>query len=389
MATKTSLQIGIVADDLTSAADGAGPFLKRGFAPYLHRGPCPRTDETVIAVDTGSRNLSETEAEAAAAQTVAALAGRSLLYKTMDSTLRGHIRAEIAAAFEVSGRDRLVIAPAFPAAGRQTIGGVQFVGGRLVSEAGYGRDPLHPARTSRILDLIDPALGPVTILSQRMSDEAVLAALARSRVLIIDADRQEILDRRVALLIQSGSILWVGSPGLAQALATQIVALPMRPFCPRPGARRVLIVVGSANAVSRQQCKVLAENGVPVGQHAAELDANAEIVCLRAPQAGGGDPAAILAALADEAQAAMGAQRFDAILATGGDTMGALLQRISISSLALSGEFEPGFPFGCGTMAGAATPLFLAMKAGGFGRPETLLHAAQRLLPPLPLESAR
>lgn len=180
MATKTSLQIGIAADDLTSAADGAGPFLKRGFAPYLHRGPCPRTDETVIAVDTGSRNLSETEAEAAAAQTVAALAGRSLLYKTMDSTLRGHIRAESAAAFEVSGRDRLVIAPAFPAAGRQTIGGVQFVGGRLVSETGYGRDPLHPARTSRILDLIDPALGPVTILSQRMSDEAVLAALARS-----------------------------------------------------------------------------------------------------------------------------------------------------------------------------------------------------------------
>ena len=81
--------------------------------------------------------------------------------------------------------------------------------------------------------------------------------------------------------------------------------------------------------------------------------------------------------------------RFDAILATGGDTMGALLQRISISSLVLSGEFEPGFPFGYGTMAGAATPLFLAMKAGGFGHPETLLHAAQRLLPPLPLECAR
>lgn len=387
MATKTSLQIGIVADDLTSAADGAGPFLKRGFAPYLHRGPCPRTDETVIAVDTSSRNLPETQAEAAVAQAVAALAGRSLLYKTMDSTLRGHVRAEILAAFEASGRDRLVIAPAFPAAGRQTIGGVQFVGGRPVSETGYGRDPLHPARTSRILDLIDPVLGPVTILSQRMSDEAVLAALARSRVLIIDADRQEILDRRVALLIQSDSILWVGSPGLAQALATQIVSLPMRPFCPRPGAGRVLIVVGSANAVSQQQCEVLAENGVPVGQHAADLDA--EIVCLRAPQAGGGDPAAILAALVDEAQAAVRAQRFDAIFATGGDTMGALLQRLSISSLVLSGEFEPGFPFGYGTMAGAATPLFLAMKAGGFGHPETLLHAAQRLLPPLPLESAR
>ncbi|WP_199088122.1 four-carbon acid sugar kinase family protein [Bosea sp. ASV33] len=389
MATTNSLQIGIVADDLTSAADGAGPFLKRGFTPHIHRGSHAQTAEAVVAVDTGSRGLPEGAAGKATGQAIAALAGRSLLYKTMDSTLRGHVRVEIAAAFNASGRDRLVIAPAFPAAGRQTVGGIQFVGGRPVSETDYGRDPLHPARTSRLLDLVDPTLGPVTIASQRMSDEAVLAALAHSRILVLDADRQEVLDRRVALLIQSDSILWVGSPGLAQALATQIAALPKRPSAPQPLARRVLIVIGSANAVSRQQCEFLAENGVQVAQHSTDLAADAEIACLRAPQARGDDPAAILAALTDEVRAAVRAWHFDAIFATGGDTMGAVLQRLSISSLALSGEFEPGFPFGYAAMAEAASPLLLAMKAGGFGHPATLLHAALRLRLRLPQEATR
>ena len=44
----------------------------------------------------------------------AALADCGTLYKTMDSTLRGHVREELSAAFRASRRQLLVVAPAFP-----------------------------------------------------------------------------------------------------------------------------------------------------------------------------------------------------------------------------------------------------------------------------------
>ena len=69
------------------------------------------------------------------------LAGRGVLYKTVDSTLRGHIAEELEACFAASGRKALVFAPAFPQAGCTTVRGIQLVDGIPVSESAYGHDP--------------------------------------------------------------------------------------------------------------------------------------------------------------------------------------------------------------------------------------------------------
>lgn len=141
-----SRSIGIVADDLTSAADGAGPFLPWAGPAQVCRGVSADDVPRILSLDTGSRALAEMDAAQAAADAAAALAGRDVLYKTMDSTLRGHIRAELAAAFRASGRHLLVVAPAFAGAGRVTLGGNQYVHGQLVAASVYGADPVHPAR---------------------------------------------------------------------------------------------------------------------------------------------------------------------------------------------------------------------------------------------------
>lgn len=118
MNNHTPLLVGFVADDLTSATDGAAPFLAKGHEPLIARDTGRFERRGVVAFDTDSRASTTAMAQTATAAAVAELAKAQLLIKTIDSTLRGHVRAEIAAAFQPSRRKRLVIAPAFPQVGR-------------------------------------------------------------------------------------------------------------------------------------------------------------------------------------------------------------------------------------------------------------------------------
>ncbi|WZB65525.1 four-carbon acid sugar kinase family protein [Achromobacter xylosoxidans] len=132
--------IGILADDLTSAADGAAPFLRGFGAVRVHRRVPGDQTHAVLSIDTGSRARPEVQAGRLVAQATRALAARGILYKTMDSTLRGHVRTELAAAMRASGRRLLVVAPAFAEAGRVTREGIQYVHGVPVDASPYGAD---------------------------------------------------------------------------------------------------------------------------------------------------------------------------------------------------------------------------------------------------------
>jgi uncharacterized protein YgbK (DUF1537 family) len=218
--------IAILADDLTSAADGAAPFVDRGLAAALGRRALPRRDAAVIAVDSGSRSATPAQAAHAVACWTGALASRAILYKTVDSTLRGHVRYELQASFKASSRKSLVFAPAFPGAGRTTVNGIQLVDGVPVHESVYGRDPVHPARHSALAELVPDCVSDVTLL---------------------DAATQEELDAQVAAIPDPESALWIGSPGMALALARRLAPASSTPAALDAIDGEVLIVVGSAN----------------------------------------------------------------------------------------------------------------------------------------------
>lgn len=328
----------------------------------------------VVSIDTNSRASAVSEATKATADAVSALSSARLLFKTIDSTLRGHIRLEVAAAFRASGRSRLVIAPAFPAAGRLTVGGIQTVNGIPVSQSVYGFDPVHPAGTSHIANLIDPSLGRPIILARDSGDAASSAS-----ILILDADSQDVLNRQVASIPDPETVLWVGSPGLAIALARLVPAvLDERPATGN-AAGRMVIVAGSANPVTHAQCKILREQGVPVVTNLADAPGDARVICLRAPLQRQANASAVMADLAGQAAAAIARHDYDAVIATGGETMAAILDRLGVSRFFLTRELEPGFPVGRAERADE-TSLTIAMKAGGFGSPSALLDAARDLL---------
>jgi uncharacterized protein YgbK (DUF1537 family) len=339
MRTNSQYRVGILADDLTSAADGAAPFVARGQRATIGRRRMPPLETMVVAVDSGSRSLSAQQAATRVASLAARLATRDIFYKTVDSTLRGNVTAELEAAFHASGRKTLVFAPAFPAAGRTTVGGVQHVHGVAVSETLYGRDPVHPARHSRLIDLV-----PTSIKS----------------VAILDAVTQEQLDAQILDLPEPESILWVGSPGMAAALASRL-APAGRPRGPiGGGGGEVLVAIGSANPRSHRQAdRIAQEPGVTV---------------LRAPLERQEDPAIVLRRIAQDSAERLRCGGFDSLITTGGDTMEAILDRLGVQAFEIVREIEPGFPLGRAALDDGRK-LLIAMKAGGFGDDDALHRA--------------
>ena len=343
MLTNQSPQIAVIADDLTSAADGAAPFVVRGLNARIGRGDLPRQPAAVVAVDSGSRSASPAQAFERVSRLTAQLAGCAVLYKTVDSTLRGHITEELEACFAASGRSSLVFAPAFPEAGRTTVNGIQLVDGVPVADSSYGQDPVHPARHSALAGLVPRSIRNVTLL---------------------DAATQQELDAQIAAIDDPESILWLGSPGMAAALARRFVPVQAAPNSIAGISNEVLVVIGSANPRSHRQADLVRELG--------------GVTLLRGPAARSSDPAAVLRQLAADAARALHDRRFGALIATGGDTMEAILDLLNVREFEILQELAPGFPLACATL-GDGRPLLLAMKAGGFGSDDAVQRAVARI----------
>ncbi|MFD2206149.1 four-carbon acid sugar kinase family protein [Kiloniella antarctica] len=404
--------VGILADDFTSAADAAGPFVARGYEAIVRRGNIRAEGqlmhslhEDIYAIDVGSRLLSASEAAQLMASAASKLLASKLLLKTIDSTLRGNIRSELKSTIEIaftSGEyDRVVIAPAFPNAGRVTRRGVQYIDGIPVSQSSYGRDIVHPATTSSIQDLLDPCFGKPVIVSHQADIAELNNDQNNAQILILDAESQRELSRLIARISNPERVLWVGSPGLAIALSDLLseIVQPTKPqsksepkiwnIATAFNRKRVLILIGSANKVSHDQSAHLLNSGVPVFERAMEIlspkFSKSPIVCLTVPPTRQSNSQKVKEALITEALTLMSLGEFDTVIATGGETMVAFMETLFLDKMLLKGELEPGFPYGiarskiCGHDK-TAPDFLLAMKAGGFGAPGLLLDAARSFL---------
>lgn len=123
----------IIADDLTGANDAGVQFAKYGMRVQVLLGDSTIAGNgaavDVLVLDTDSRAVAPEVAFArvqAASRLVKNAAGNNetpLIFKKVDSTLRGNLGPEIDAAMAEFGFDWAAVVPAFPANGRITAGG--------------------------------------------------------------------------------------------------------------------------------------------------------------------------------------------------------------------------------------------------------------------------
>ncbi|HEY6125752.1 MAG TPA: four-carbon acid sugar kinase family protein [Steroidobacteraceae bacterium] len=408
----------ILSDDLTGAADTAIAFARRRLPATVVWGDAHPEDETrsiALAYDAATRELGAAEAARRHRDVLRRfLRPRMFVFKKIDSTLRGHPAEEIAAMLDVMLAHhegvRVVLAPSFPAMGRTVRDGRVQVHGIPLPFTEYWPEGREPDLAS-LVNLLESAgvhARQVSLSCVRADPSALRAEFARSAshaehhaVAVCDAETADDLARIASASLEDGVTFFIGSAGLAHAIAQCVARDSARRLTSpiRQGeSRGALVVVGSQASASRAALAPLLalENVEGVTLRPAMLmgdlqsAAHAEIaqaigVALSRgtdvvvdigqdvadPDRGNSQFVMALARVLAPA-----ARQASALVVTGGETAAAVLTRIGVAGIRLVDEIEPGIPLGL-TLGEVSVPA--VTKAGGFGNEECLKRIVSRL----------
>jgi uncharacterized protein YgbK (DUF1537 family) len=346
-----NLECLLIADDLTGACDAAVHFARRGYRTHV-RLDSHGEETSVLAISAESRHLSAAELRPVMDELARRLpmAQARILFNKIDSTLRGNVGAEIAAALTAFSCEAAVISPAFPAMGRTVEEGYLRVGDA---------------------EAIDVAARLALESSVHVQPSAVYAAIrAGARFISVDAACDRDLDTIAAAGLESGRrILWCGSAGLASALARTLPwGGPPGPGCPLGPAARpassVLFCIGSSHPVTvEQQRNLLA---LDRSEHVV-LNLSLRPISLERVRE-----------LVEDA-----AGTATALVLSGGDTASLVCRALGVRRIQLEDEIVPGIPWGY-LSGGAFDGWRVATKSGGFGAPHALIQVADFFTCPTP-----
>ena len=339
----------LIADDLTGALDSAARLVPLVGPIPVFWGAVPDPAPAHFALDGGTRDENENFARAVATRLAPVLAAGDPAFRKLDSLLRGHVAAEIAAS--AKWFDHVVIAPAFPFQGRITRGGRQF-----------SRDDAGGWRDSGI-DLAGALLSAGVVLAPAVAGQAAPAGVS-----LWDAATDTDLDRIVAAgRALLGRVLWCGTAGLAGALAGRL-PVPV-PRLPRP----ILALVGSDQPVAKAQLAVLGRKHHVVND-AAEANAIAGVlerdgvaavsvsIAARTPRLVAG------ARITDVFSGLLAGLGFPVgtLFVSGGETLRGLCEKLGATRLDVDGEVLPGVPTAI-LRGGAWEGQRIVSKSGAFG----------------------
>lgn len=338
----------IVADDLTGAADSSVAFAQRGYNTevLLDQKHALSADAAVVALTTESRDVGADELPDRLDVLRMTSAQPALLLKKIDSMLRGNTCAEIELAARMLPDHTVIISPAYPKLGRICTDGKMHWNDRA------GAGTIHLKRSLERLDMRPISLAAGT--DSGSLAEALRETRGTGCIFLHDAitnfDLRNIAQAGRAI---EGPVLWIGSGGLAHALAEQFPEQTIcpQPFDPAPGIR--LLFVGSDHPVTQAQVERLREEGlsdvvlIPVkhGETAAD-DIRAQVRRLK---------------IQDVSLAFM----------TGGDTAMMVCMALGAASIKIESEYEPGVPVGR-IRKGLLDGMRVVLKSGGFGAPDLL-----------------
>lgn len=422
-------KIGIIADDFTGANDSGVQLALKGLRSSVildckNEGSVQNRD--VLIFDTNSRALGTREAKAAvkkAAFTLQTL-GFHHLYKKVDSTLRGNIRAELEAIEDVYQPDLIVIAPALPKMGRTTKLGNHYVNGTLISETEFGKDPKTPVTESFIPYLLfedsgrkaavfseDVLHGTEAEFLQQMDD-----CLKREISWIVcDVERESDFQRILERFIVTGKrIVWVGSAGLIEYLPAALQLKGKTIHSSQPQIGKTLTVSGSLSQMTNLQLeeagrlkdvfvikldvRKLLQPNFETSSILKEIKSHSNtkhyIVYVESneenreiAQKEGDLQGLSKVEISERIAISLGTlandicnqnEAINGLILTGGDTAKAVCSTLGIYEMELVSEIEPGIPFG--RLIGNEKDLWAVTKAGGFGNRESLKNAIHFLI---------
>jgi len=422
------LALGCIADDYTGASDLANMLTRCGLRTVQTIGvpadalKLPDVDAVVVSLKSRSIEASKAVARSREADKWLRARGAShVLFKicsTFDSTDAGNIGPVMDALRADSGDGIVLVTPAFPGTGRTVYQGNLFVGSVPLNESPLKDHPLNPMHDSNLMRVLarqsKANVGLVDLATVAKGADAIrarLAELARQGIgaAVIDSVFDPELETIGRVALDQG--LSVGASGMGLGLARGLVASG-RVKAASTGSDQATIdgpvacLAGSCSQATLGQI-AQAEKSMPVlhldaekvvsgGGEAERVRAWAREHLAKGPvliassstpeqvsalQARHGRDAAGRAieqtmAAISEGLVAAGVRR---LVVAGGETSGAVVDRLGIPAFLVGPEIAAGVPvLRCvGWDKGDAV---LALKSGNFGGPD-FFNDAIRLMP--------
>ena len=418
-----TLALGCIADDYTGASDLANTLTRCGLRTVQTIGipadnlALPDVDAVVVSLKSRSIAADVAVARSRAAEKWLRSRGAGhVLFKicsTFDSTDQGNIGPVMDALRADAAEPIVLVTPAFPETGRTVYQGHLFVGEVSLNESPLKDHPLNPmhdanlvrvlARQSQtkvgLLDLAIIARGPDAV-------RAHLEALAAKGIGAAIADAVFGPDLETIGAVALTQRVSVGASGLGLGLARALVASgrvaaqSASASAEKDVGGTAACLAGSCSQATLQQI-ARAEQTMPVLRLEAEqiIGGNAvaravswakekidsgpiliasssspdQVAALQARH--GRDVAghAIEQAMADIAEALMqaGVRR---LVVAGGETSGAVVDRLAIPGFLVGAEIAAGVPV-LRTVGGMEDGMLLALKSGNFGGADFFVDA--------------
>lgn len=402
----------IIADDFTGALDTGVQFVKQGIRTQVSTtaemdlSNIPEEIQ-VLSVDLETRHLPPKQAyeKVKIAAKAAREKGIKHVYKKTDSTLRGNIGAELSALMDAFEGNPMAFIPAYPANGRTTSQGYQLVDGLPVHNTQFAVDSLNPVTESFIPHIIgmqcDKKVELAYVDSCKCSE--------KNTIYVFDAETEEQLANVSAGLKGNGfSGSLAGCAGLAGYLPGFFglrAELNRKNRTVEHGS--MLIVCGSVNQVSIEQCQYAFTKGISgvtltprqkfeygywnTSEGISEISVYSAICkkegrllissCTNSEEAQNMElPVGITAgSIAEQIsvliETLINRGDISRLVVFGGDTAIAIMNRLGVSCITPFAELLPGVV--ASTMAASGRELMMVTKAGGFGTIDTLVKTIE------------
>lgn len=271
------MKIAIIADDLTGACDTGVQLVHYGIDASVIIQNSNNIKSQATIFNTDSRALGKKHAYDKVSKISKEIDRDKvdILYKKIDSTMRGNIGSELNAIYDQFHPDFVLITPAHPNNGRIVQEGIHYFNGVPLSETEVAKDLKTPVNESNIAKLIKQSsnrlVRHINYEMLRKDKSYLLKVLADWKkqgiyYITVDAVVEGDLHRILQLLDSEYSFILCGSAGLINYLPEKygykLVPYNKRPFIKHSPA---LFVIGSVSERGRIQLNQLLKNRDVIG----------------------------------------------------------------------------------------------------------------------------
>jgi len=146
----------VIADDLTGAAELGGLGLRYGLTVEIVTSADLKSSADLLIIAMDTRSMPVAQALEAMAELTAKIhqIKPDLIFKKVDSVLRGHVIAELNVHLHQLGLKRAILVPANPSFGRTMTNGQYFIHGEPIHLTSFANDPEFAINSSNVLDML-------------------------------------------------------------------------------------------------------------------------------------------------------------------------------------------------------------------------------------------